>query len=97
VRAKIEERAGGPDALADALLDALEDPRVKPMERVAIVRELWDRGYGKSPTFEAIAGADPLELDAIAEDIRGIADELRARRDAREAPTGDAPPQAASG
>lgn len=82
---------GGPDALADALIDSLEDSRLKPMERVAIVRELWDRGYGKAPTHEAIAGADPLELGAIAEEIQGIADELARRRAERtEAPTGDA-------
>ena len=71
-------------------MDSLQDPHLKPMERVAIVRELLDRGYGKAPAFAAIEGGDPLELSAIAAEIQGIADELAARRDAREAPTGDA-------
>ena len=90
VRSRIDAR-GGPDALADALLEELDNPRLKPMERVSIIRELWDRGYGKAPAFAAIEGTDPLELDAIAAEIQGIADELKARRDSREAPTGDAP------
>jgi len=94
VRSRIDAR-GGPDALADALLEELDNPRLKPMERVSIIRELWDRGYGKAPAFAAIEGTDPLELDAIAAEIQGIADELKARRDSREAPTGDAPQVAA--
>jgi len=87
VRSRIDAR-GGPDALADALLEELDNPRLKPMERVSIIRELWDRGYGKAPAFAAIEGTDPLELDAIAAEIQGIADELKARRDAREPATG---------
>jgi len=87
VRSRIDAR-GGPDALADALMDELDNPRLKPMERVSIIRELWDRGYGKAPAFAAIEGTDPLELDAIAAEIQGIADELKARRDAREPATG---------
>lgn len=85
VRGKLEARhADGPGALADALLDALEDPRLKPMERVAIVRELWDRGYGKAPTHEAIAGADPLEMEQIVQRVQAIGDELARRRGTQE-------------
>jgi hypothetical protein len=50
---------------------------------VAACRELLDRGWGKAPTFAAIDGQDPLELDVIAQEIQGIADELRARREAK--------------
>lgn len=83
--------------IAGMLFDSLEDARLKPMERLAIVREIWDREHGKAPTHEAIAGGDPLELSAITETVKAIADELAARRDAREAPTGDASPVASSG
>ena len=62
--------------------------------RIAAWRELLDRGYGKAATFEAITGADPLELDVIAQEIQGIADELRARRESR---TREAPAGASSG
>jgi len=86
VRSRIDAR-GGPDALADALLEELDNPRLKPMERVSIIRELWDRGYGKAPAFAAIEGTDPLELDVIAAEIQSIADELKARRDVREPAT----------
>ncbi len=69
-----------PNALVDVLLDVANDPRAKASERIAAVRELLDRGYGKAPAFAAIEGNDPLELSAIAQEIQGIADELAARR-----------------
>jgi hypothetical protein len=50
-------------------------------ERIAAVRELSDRGWGKAPAFAAIEGSDPLELGAIAQEIQSIADELAARRE----------------
>jgi hypothetical protein len=90
VREKLDAR-GGPDALADALLDALEDPRLKPLERLQITRELWDRGYGKAPAFAAMEGGDPLELSDTQRMVGEILDELGSRRAAREAsPEGDA-------
>ncbi len=69
-----------PDALVAILLAVAEDPRAKPAERIAAVRELLDRGYGKAPAFAAIEGTNPLELADLARDIQGIADELAARR-----------------
>jgi Family of unknown function (DUF5681) len=78
--------------IADMLFDSLDEPRLRPMERLAIVREIWDREHGKAPTHEAITGGDPLELDAIAERVKGIADELAARRGA---PRSGAPRSAA--
>jgi hypothetical protein len=79
-----------PEDLVDILVAVANDARAKPSERIAAVRELADRGWGKAPAFAAIEGADPLELSAIAQEVQSIADELAARRDAREAPTGDA-------
>ena len=46
-------------------------------------RELLDRGWGKAPAFAAIEAEDPLELSDIAREIQGIADELAARREAK--------------
>lgn len=85
-----------PEQLVAILLDVANDPRAKASERIAAVRELLDRGYGKAPAFAAIEGNDPLELSAIAAEIQSIADELAARRDAREGSAGD-PSQTASG
>ena len=65
-----------PSELVDILLDAARDPRAKVSERIAAVRELADRGWGKAPAFAAI------ELSAIAAEVQLIADELAARRKA---------------
>ena len=86
-----------PERAARALLDLAENAP-KPETRIAAWRELLDRGYGKAPAFAAIEGSDPLELDAIAAEIQGIADELRARRDERATQEGAvAPSRAAAG
>jgi hypothetical protein len=79
IAAVVRERTD-PSAMVGILLEVAEDPRAKPSERIAAVRELLDRGYGKAPAFAAIEGNDPLELSAIAQEIQGIADELAARR-----------------
>jgi hypothetical protein len=78
-----------PEAIVDGFLDVVNDPQAKPSERVAALRELADRGWGKAPAFAAIEGADPLELDSIASEVQAIADELRARRDARDSESAD--------
>jgi hypothetical protein len=89
----VKERVN-PEELVDILVEVARTG--KASERTAAVRELADRGWGKAPAFAAIEGSDPLELDGIAREIQGIADELRARRDAREAPLGDASEQSAA-
>jgi hypothetical protein len=86
-----------PGWMVDILVQGASDDRAKPSERIAAVRELADRGWGKAPAFAAIEGADPLELSAIAQEVQSIADELAARRDAREAPEGAPRSDAASG
>jgi hypothetical protein len=37
---------------------------------------LLDRGWGKAPIYATIEGADPLEQDEIAREIRAISAEL---------------------
>ena len=87
IAATVREKTD-PGELVDVLLAVANDSRSKPAERIAAVRELLDRGYGKAPAFAAIEGENPLELSAIAAEVQAIADELAARRDAREAPEG---------
>ncbi len=86
IAATVREKTD-PAELVQLLLDVANDSRSKPAERIAAVRELLDRGYGKAPAFAAIEGTDPLELSDIAREIQGIADELAARRAG--APMGD--------
>jgi len=52
-------------------------------DRIAALRDLADRGYGKAPIFAAVEGMDPLELDEVASEIQRIADDLRAKREAK--------------
>jgi hypothetical protein len=54
-------------------MTVIESPRI----------ELLDCGWGKAAAFASIEASDPLELDDIAREIPVIADELRARREAR--------------
>lgn len=81
-RERIEAR-GGPEMIVNALLDQLDRPNIKPMEVVAIARELADRGWGKAPAFAAMEGGDPLELTETQEFMGRILDELAERREAR--------------
>ena len=59
------------------------NPKAHHRDRVAAVRELLDRGWGKAPAFAAMEADDPLELGPIAREIQEIADELSARREAK--------------
>jgi len=74
---------GSPERLAQVLVEIAYDPKAHKRDRLAAVRELFDRGWGKAPAFAAMETGDPLELDDIAQEIQGIADELRARREAK--------------
>ena len=90
IAATVKDRVS-PETLVDILVAVAHDDRAKPAERIAAVRELADRGWGKAPAFAAMENADPLELGAIAQEIQGIADELAARRGAAvAAPEGSA-------
>ena len=81
IAAIVKEHTDPADLVA-ILRECANDPRAKWSERIAAVRELADRGWGKAPAFAAIEGADPLELSAIAAEVQSIADELAARRKA---------------
>ena len=74
---------GSPLRLTQGLLEIAENPNARDRDRVAAYRELLDRGWGKAPAFASMEAGDPLELDDIAREIQAIADELRARRDAK--------------
>ena len=51
-------------------------------DRIAAWKELLDRGWGKAPAFASIEGADPLEHDEVAQEIRAIAEQLERERHA---------------
>ena len=69
-----------PLRLAHALPEIAENPKVRDRDRVAAIRELLDRGWGKAPAFTSMEAGDPLELGPIAREIQQIADELEASR-----------------
>ena len=71
-----------PLLLAQVLFEIAVDPNARDRDRIAAARELLDRGWGKAVGFADIEGADPLEMDAVAAEIKLIADQLRAERDA---------------
>ena len=73
---------GSPLLLAQVLLEIALDPKARDRDRIAAVRELLDRGWGKAVGYADIEGADPLEQDAIAAEIRSIAEQLRRERHA---------------
>jgi hypothetical protein len=62
------------------LFDIANDDKARNANRIAATRELLDRGWGKPPAFAAIEGADPLEQDAVAQEIRAVMAELTATR-----------------
>lgn len=80
----VREKCGGnPDKLVELMLEIAEDPRAVARDRIAVMRDLLDRGWGKAPAFSPIEGRDPLEEDEISSAIREIADELAARRNGK--------------
>ena len=71
-----------PLPLAQILLEIALDPKARDRDRIAAVRELLDRGWGKAVGFADVESADPLEQDEVAAEIRSIAEQLRRERDA---------------
>ena len=67
-------RGGATDGATERVADA----GVSTAGLKTSMREL-DRSWGKAPEFASIEGADPLELDEVAAEVRSIADELRVR------------------
>ena len=78
------DMCGDPTRLAQVLLDIAEGrvEKTRPADRVAAVRELWDRGWGKAPSYAPALDGNPLEDEILAE-VRAIADELEERRASR--------------
>ena len=72
---------GSPAEAAQGLLEIARTAK-RDADRIAAWRELLDRGWGKAPAFASIEGADPLEHDEVAQEIRAIADQLERERHA---------------
>ena len=52
---RIREMVGDdPGRIANILFDILEDPTARDNDRIAAAKELFDRGWGKAPTFMPI-------------------------------------------
>jgi hypothetical protein len=75
-----ERYNGSPDELVGMLDAVARDPDVRPADRIQAVRALIEHGWGKAASFAAIEGADPLEQDEVAAEIRSIAAQLEADR-----------------
>ena len=70
---------GSPAEAAQGLLEIARTAK-RDADRIAAWKELLDRGWGKAVGFADIEGADPLEDDEVAAEIRSIADQLRRER-----------------
>ena len=70
---------GSPLPLARLLFEIATNPTARNADRIAATRELLDRGWGKALEFASVEGADPLEMDEVAAEIRQIAEQLRVR------------------
>ena len=80
-RAFRDALGGSPTEAAQGLLEIARTAK-RDADRIAAWRELLDRGWGKAPTFASIEGADPLEQDEVAQEIKAIAEQLERERDA---------------
>jgi hypothetical protein len=69
-----------PARIANVLFDILEDTTANNADRIHAAKELFDRGWGKAPSYAPIEGSDPLEASELDRAIREIADQLVARR-----------------
>lgn len=78
--AKAFREVADPAEAAIGLLELARNEDIRPADRIAAWRELLDRGYGKSASFAAIEGADPLEQDEVAAEIATIAAQLERDR-----------------
>lgn len=80
----------GPDEIAAGLLDIARNAKAD-RDRVAAWRELADRGWGKAPSYVAVDGLDPLELDGLAQEIARLEDEVKQRRQRKAATASGSP------
>ena len=71
---------GSPLLLAQILLEIAEDPTARNADRIAAVREILDRGWGKAVGFADIEGAHPLADGEVEAEIRAIAEALERER-----------------
>ena len=72
---------GSPLRLAQGLLEIAEDPKARDRDRVAAIRELLDRGWGKAPEYAAMEVARSART--FRHRARGPSDRGRASSEAR--------------
>ena len=86
----VRDASGGdPTVLVEGLLAiargegvGVNSKAVRPADQIRAYELLLAYGWGKPTTFVPIEGADPLEMDDVAAEIRSIAAQLRRERDA---------------
>ena len=86
----VRDASGGdPTMLVEGLLAIARGEGVganakppRPADQIRAYELLLAYGWGKPAAFSPIEGADPLEMDDVAAEIRSIADQLRRDRDA---------------
>jgi hypothetical protein len=81
---------GDPTVLVEGLLEiargeGLHGKPVRDADRIRAYELVLAYGWGKPPAFAPIEAADPLELDEVAHEIQRIADDLSAKREAKQA------------
>jgi hypothetical protein len=74
-----------PKQLVRILFDVAQNENAKDVDRLAAVREILDRGWGKAPSHSLIEDGDPLELDDVDRAVRAVVDELAEKREAEAA------------
>ena len=86
----VREACGGdPTELVEGLLAIARGEGVgvngkppRPADRIRAYEALLAYGWGKPAAFSPIEGADPLEMDEVAAEIRSIAEQLKRERNA---------------
>ncbi len=75
---------GDPETLIQTLLaiargESTNGKPARPADQIRAAELVLAYGWGKPAAFVPIEGADPLELDEVAAEIRQIAEQLRVR------------------
>ena len=80
-----------PTGLIVLLLDIAEDTKARDSDRIAAIRELLDRGYGKAPEHAPIQDGDPLEMGDLERAISDIIHRRHPDIEATAEPVGELP------
>jgi hypothetical protein len=69
-----------PTEIVTVLLSIMRDTSARNADRLAAAREVLDRGWGRSASFQPIEGGDPLSMSELDAAIVEIASRLAGRR-----------------